>query len=64
MNNLCQRCKIYYYVRGWDADDINAICRHERDKTEDSQPSVQDKVADETSSYFTNVITTDGKPAA
>uniref|UniRef100_A0A6H2A2D1 Uncharacterized protein n=1 Tax=viral metagenome TaxID=1070528 RepID=A0A6H2A2D1_9ZZZZ len=30
MNNLCNGCKWYYYVRGWDAEDPNATCRHER----------------------------------
>jgi len=34
MNKLCQGCKWYYYVRGWDADDPNAACSHEKDNPE------------------------------
>ena len=30
MRKLCWGCEMYYYVRGWDADDPNATCRHER----------------------------------
>jgi len=31
MRKLCWGCEMYYYVRGWNPDDPNAECRHERD---------------------------------
>lgn len=43
MNNLCNGCKWYYYVRGWDFEHPNATCRHERDNPESTQPSVKDE---------------------
>jgi len=37
MRKLCWGCEMYYYVRGWDADDPNATCRHERKERDQEQ---------------------------